>query len=434
MSESFTKTLAAFAAADIKPTELASKIACLSALDWLTCGFAGRNEPVAQIIRRQALADGGHEHSCLFGGGLVPARAAALVNGTVSHALDYDDTHFAHIGHPSVAIFPAAFAIGEKKKCSLPDVLSAGLIGMEASIRVGLWLGRSHYQAGFHQTATAGAFGALIAAGRLLKFDATQYETGLGLAATRATGLKAQFGTMGKPYNAGLAAATGVEVAELVALGFDAAEHALEGPLGFGATHDGEGNQEGALADLGRNWHIEQVSHKFHACCHGLHAALEAMRSLEMAEPEIARIDVATHPRWMTVCNQQEPTTGLGAKFSYRVVLAMQILGHDTARLESYGDDALFSAPKLTSLRDRIHVTADDALAETEARVSVLRRDGQRFEARHDLNQEQEYSQREERVLQKARALLGARRAEETWLFLKHDQELEGMIGRLMGG
>jgi 2-methylcitrate dehydratase PrpD len=285
---------------------------------------------------------------------------------------------------------------------------------MELSVRVGLWLGRSHYQVGFHQTATAGAFGATAAAGRLLDLSAEQMEHALGLTATRAAGLKAQFGTMGKPYNAGIAAATGVECAQLVARGFQANPAAMQGEYGFGAVHHGENAQDAALEGLGDVWLFETVSHKFHACCHGLHATLEALRSLDVAEPEIARLTIRTSPRWMSVCNQPAPTTGLGAKFSYGTVAAMQVLGHDTARLESYSD-AICANPRLQALRAKVEVEADDALSETAAQVQVLCKDGRVLTAAHDLNAPLDMAARKTRVLAKAGALMGAEPAQEAW-------------------
>lgn len=406
MTNSFRSDLAEFATSNVQPTALARDLAELSALDWLACGFAGVDEPVSVILRQQALTEGGAPRAHLFGGGAAPARVVAKVNGTISHALDYDDTHFAHIGHPSVAVLSAAFASGQKLERALPEVLEAALVGMELSVRVGLWLGRDHYQTGFHQTATAGAFGAVAAAGRLMGLDRPQMEMALGLVATQAAGLKAQFGTMGKPYNAGLAAGAGVEVAELIAAGFEANAKGFDGPQGFGSTHHGEGNANTALAGLGQDWLFENISHKFHACCHGLHAALEAARSLDLAEPEVASLTVRTHPRWMTVCNQLAPESGLGAKFSYRTVLAMQALGIDTARLDSYSDRTCANT-KLRALRERIHVEADDSLSETTAHVSLLRRDGQRFEAQHDLQSPLDLSDREGRVCAKAAGLMG---------------------------
>ncbi len=417
MTDGFTKDLAAFACGSINPSLLATEITRLSALDWLACGRAGSSEPVAAIMHSLADSEDGAPQATLFGATAAPARMAALVNGTIGHALDYDDTHFAHIGHPSVAVFPAAFAIAEWKNKDLQDCLEAALIGMELSIRLGLWLGRSHYQVGFHQTATAGAFGAAAAAGRLLGLTQAQLAGAFGLAATRASGLKAQFGTMGKPYNAGIAAAAGVEAAQLVVAGFEANPTALEGAFGFGSTHHGEGNVHQMLEGLGEHWHFETVSHKFHACCHGLHAALEAAQALDLAAPEIARLEVKTHPRWMSVCNQPEPDTGLGAKFSYKTVLAMQVLGIDTARLQSYSD-AVCADPRLVDLRSRIEVTADDSLRETQAVLVVVKKDGDRREASHDLQQPASLEMRTQRVRAKSASLIGHEAADKAWAIL----------------
>lgn len=419
MGTDLTSAISGFAAGPVTPSATARQAALLSALDWLAVGRAGRGEPVAQILHRMAMDEAGAAQSSLFTGGRVPARMAALANGTTSHALDYDDTHFAHIGHPSVAVFPAALALAEHLDLAVSHMLEAALAGMEASIRIGLWLGRSHYQTGFHQTATAGAFGAALAAGRLLGLDAARMEHVLGLAATRAAGLKAQFGTMGKPYNAGLAASCGVEAAQLVASGFVANPEALEGAMGFGAVHHGAGGVAAALVGLGEDWLFETISHKFHACCHGLHAALEAAQDLDLAAPEIAELTVRTHPRWMSVCNQSAPTTGLGAKFSYGTVLAMRALGHDTARLESY-TDALCADPRLRDLRDRIRVEADDSLAETEAELALLRRDGARRTTRHDLRAPMDMAVREARVRAKAEALIGSDRVATAWALLRN--------------
>ena len=259
----------------------------LSLFDWAAGAIPGRDEPVARIVRDMVLAEAGAGVATVIGGGRAPARGAALAGGTASHALDYDDTHFDHIGHPSVAVIPAALAVAEQTGVDGAAFLEACLVGAELSIRLGVWLGRAHYQPGFHQTATAGAFGATAAAGRLLRLSADRMAHGLGLAATRAAGLKSQFGTMGKPFNAGIAAATGVEAALLAHAGFVSNPEALETEQGFGPTHAGEANAV-ALDGLGRSWRFETVSHKFHACCHGTHAAIEAIGALR------GRFDAAT--------------------------------------------------------------------------------------------------------------------------------------------
>ena len=406
---SISKDLARFATAD--QSDLPSDVMAilrLSMLDWMACGIAGIDEPVSCITRGMAQEEGGKPQASTFGGPKMPARAAALVNGTTSHALDYDDTHFAHIGHPSVAVFSAALAAAEREGADGQTLQTAALIGMEASIRVGMWLGRGHYQIGFHQTATAGAFGAALASARIMGLEESAMMSVLGLTATRAAGLKSQFGTMGKPYNAGIAAATGLEAALLVARGFDSFAQGLDGPQGFGDTHHGAADGA-ATKGLGDTWQFATISHKFHACCHGLHAALEAVATLKVNPQDISDISVQTHPRWMTVCNQPAPDTGLGAKFSYATVLPMALLGQDTARLDSY-TDALCARPDIQALRAKVNVTADDQLTEMQARVAITTAKGQQ-EAFYDLDAPMDLAEKTAKIDAKAASLLGNRSA-----------------------
>jgi 2-methylcitrate dehydratase PrpD len=182
-------------------------MARLSLDDWFAVTRAGASEPVAKIVRGFVADEGGKEAASVAGlDKLLPARAAALANGAASHALDYDDTHFAHVGHPSVAILPAALAVAEEIDAPASVAL---LIGAEASIRIGMVLGRRHYDREFHLTATAGAFGATVAAARVMGLARDETRNALSLVATRASGLKSQFGSMGKPFNAGVAASNG---------------------------------------------------------------------------------------------------------------------------------------------------------------------------------------------------------------------------------
>ena len=127
----------------------------LSLLDWMACGLAGCTEPLAQKLREFADLEGGMAIATVIGGKSAPPGMAALVNGATSHALDYDDAHFAHVGHLSVGIYPAALAVAEEVDATARALLAAFLVGAEGAIRLGKILGREHYNAGFHQTATA---------------------------------------------------------------------------------------------------------------------------------------------------------------------------------------------------------------------------------------------------------------------------------------
>jgi 2-methylcitrate dehydratase PrpD len=418
---SITRRIAAFAA-DTPSQALhgtARDVLKLSLLDWAACGLAGVDEPVSRAVASMAMEDGGRAEATLLGHGVkLPARAAALVNGTASHALDYDDTHFDHIGHPSVTVFPAALALAEKTGATGTALLDAALVGMEASIRIGRFLGMSHYTHGFHQTATAGAFGACAAAARLLGLDADSTAHALGLTATRASGLKSQFGTMGKPYNAGIAAANGVECALLAARGFISRPDGIECAQGFAETHaGGVGDAEAALAGLGEAFRFQDVQHKFHACCHGTHPTLEALATLLTTPLDPAAVEGVTltvAPKWLRVCDLPEPTTGLEAKFSYRLTTAMALAGHDTGALATFSDEAC-RAPALVALRDKVLVTTDGSLKDTAATAEIRLTDDRRLQASHDLDQPMPLPQKERKLRAKAAALVGARKADAIW-------------------
>ncbi len=390
------------------PTDAALDAIGLCLFDWAVCGIMGAAEPVAAAAR--SLAAGGPV--TLFGGGTADPRTAALINGATSHALDYDDTHFAHIGHTTVAVLPAVLAVQEARDLPPRAALQAAAVGAETAVRFGLWLGRGHYEAGFHQTATAGAFGATMAAAVLLGLDDDRTLHALGLCATRAAGLKSQFGTMGKPLNAGFAAATGVECALLAEAGATSTLAALDGPQGFAATHAGLAEDRAWDLTNADDWRIRDISFKFHACCHGLHAMLEALGSLGPLDG-IEAVEVFTHPRWLSVCNQPAPETGLAAKFSYRLTAAMALAGVSTAALASFSS-ATCARPDLVALRDRVTVTPDADLPETAARVRVRLADGVR-EASHDLSDPLPPAVLAAKLRGKAEALLGMERAGALW-------------------
>ncbi|MDF1871612.1 MmgE/PrpD family protein [Vannielia sp.] len=410
------KALGHFAATNPAEDPETRRFLGFSLFDWATVGLAGVDEPVAQAARAVALGSASPQGSAsLFGGGQAAPAAAALANGATSHALDYDDTHFGYVGHPSVAVIPAALALAEARGASGATLIQALTVGLETACRVGAWLGRPHYEAGFHQTGTSGAFGATAAAGRVLGLDGEQMMQALSLVATRAAGLKSQFGTMGKPLNAGFAAEVGVTCALLAEAGATSTPEALEGPQSFGPTHGGSADSK-ALAGLGETWLFPNVSYKFHACCHGLHAMLEALRGVKAQGANASNTDtveIRTHPRWLAVCNQPAPTTGLQAKFSYRLTAAMSLSGLDTAALAVYSEETC-TRPDLVSLRDRVTVIADEAVPDTASKVAVKTPDGV-LQSTHDVLADSDPEQIEARLKEKSSTLLGANASTGLW-------------------
>ena len=419
---SMTEAIARFAvgtSGDDIP-ESARHIVRLSLLDWLAVALAGQDEPVSRIVRKLVADEAGAAEATVIGhDAKLPARAAALANGATAHALDYDDTHFIHLGHPSAVVMAATLALAEKTAAHGQDLLDAALIGVETGCRIGAWLGREHYRHGFHQTATTGSFGAAMAAARLLGLDEERARHALGLASTRTSGLKSQFGTMGKPYHAGMAAANGVEAALLAAAGFVSRPDGLECAQGFGETHAGAANDPAVILDgLGSEFIFEAVQHKFHACCHGTHAALEALAEARdahgLAPDDVRSVEVTVNPGYLTVCNIQEPSTGLEAKFSYRLTSAMALAGMDTGALTTFSAETC-ADPVLVALRDRVSVSTNANMPDTAATVRVERSSGDVLEVHHDISTPLQTEVREAKVRSKAASLLGEERAAACW-------------------
>ncbi len=410
--------LAAMPAAALPPQ--ARRLARFSLFDWMVVARAGADEPVSRIIRDVVADEGGRPVATVVGAAArAPARAAALANGTISHALDYDDTHFAHIGHLSVGIMPAALAVAEQ--CDLPaaQACDAFLIGAEASCRIGMVLGRRHYERGFHQTATAGAFGATVAAGRLLGLTAAQQRNALSLVATRASGLKSQFGSMGKPFNAGISAANGVEAAALAARGFIACDDGIGAVQGFIDTHTDDASEaRGWAAPPPGRFVFEDNKYKLHACCHGTHAMLnalaEARRQTDLPADRITRIMVRTNPRWLHVCDIKAPRTGLEVKFSYAFLAAMALHGVDTAADRAYVE-SLGADPALIATAQRVVVTGGTEISDTAVALTLILASGERIEVAHDLAAPLSEPQLQAGLRAKARALLGEAAAEALW-------------------
>ena len=408
-----TLDLAAFPAGDIPAS--ARSMARFSLFDWLVCGRAGVAEPLALILRDYVGAEGGRPVASVFGGNRAPARAAALVNGATSHALDYDDTHFAHVGHPSVGIYPAALAAAEEVGATAAEVADAFLIGAEASVRIGMVLGRGHYNRGFHQTATAGAFGATVAAGRLYGLTRDQMRVAIGLCATRASGLRSQFGTMGKPYNAGIAAANGVECAGLARAGFTSADDGLMGAQGFVPTH-ADAPEMPADTPPG-TFLFEDIKYKLHACCHGTHAMIEALAALKhvhnLTPDRVAKVHLRTSPRWLSVCDIKVPRTGLEVKFSYNWLAGMVLAGIPTASDRAY-TDALAGDAELADFAGRITVAGEAGVTDMQAAGEVRLTDGGTLPFAYDLAARLPDAVLERSLRAKATGLIGAE-GERIW-------------------
>ena len=383
----------------------AADVMRLCLLDWLIVGRAAKGDAVAESAL--AYAGGQGEASLFFGGGAT-ARMAALANGTVSHALDYDDTHFAHIGHVSTVVIPAAVAVGEARGASFETILRAALMGAEAATRFGVWLGRDHYQIGYHQTATAGAIGAAVAAS--VAAGHSDARAALSNAAGFAAGLKAQFGTGMKPVNAGMAAANGVEAVLMAEAGLSGSEAVFEA---FAETHHGI-KDNAAWEWIGETWLFEAVTHKFYPCCHGTHAMIEALSEALQRMPAPERITVRTHPRWMSVCNKPSVKDALEAKFSYRALAALLIQNGGTG-VDEVALQGLFPMTDAArAIMAQVEVIAVEGVSEEASRIT-LEAGGQVVQVEHDLRAPMSFEARLEKLLAKGEGVLPKGEAARFW-------------------
>ena len=349
-------------------------------LDWLGVTIAGAREPLSDILIADALADGAAGDASLMG---RPERTlpsqAALINGSASHALDYDDVHLGLNGHPTAPMLPALLALAEQRGSAGLDALTAFIGAYEIECRIADMIGNSHYEAGWHNTATIGTFGAAAACGKLLGLDGYQIATALGIAATQAAGLKAMFGTMCKPLHAGKAAYNGLLAARLASRGFTSRTDALECSQGFADTQSQELQALPIRPDPQAPYAVEANLFKYHAACYLTHSPIEAVAALRQAHQltpdDVERITLHVPQGHLKVCNIPAPATGLEVKFSLRHTAALAFVGEDTAALDTYSD-AIANRPDLMALRDKVEVATRSFPRQSPATVDIALRRG----------------------------------------------------------
>jgi 2-methylcitrate dehydratase PrpD len=330
-------------------------LARLGITDFVGVAFAGMHEKQSRIIIDYARKMGGLPQATVVGGSLKTSPyLAALVNGTVGHSLDYDDVAISLIGHPSVFLAPAIFAIIEARHCqgmgsSGRDILTAYVIGYEVACHLARPVLQSHYLQGWHSTATFGTLGAAASAAWLLNLNTDQIRMTLGIAASLAGGLRQNFGTMTKPLHAGMAAAHGVQAALLAQAGFTADNSIIESPLGFAKVfgHSEEIDWAEASKRLGKVFLItepEGLSIKPYPSCGFTHCAIDAAlymkREHEINAADIAEIELGVSPFDRQILVHHHPRTGLEGKFSLEYCVARALVSGEV-RLKHLTDIAI---------------------------------------------------------------------------------------------
>jgi 2-methylcitrate dehydratase PrpD len=359
-------------------------------LDTLGVMLAGAAEPVARAVRAVARADGSVPLCTVFGTTLRASTAwAALANGAAGHAHDFDDTNFALMGHPSVPLLAAALASAEAETADGGAVALAYVLGFEIDAALGLAVNPAHYTRGWHATSSIGTLGCAAAAARLLGLEESQTRHALGIAASLASGLKENFGSMTKPFHAGHAAQSGVRAAQLAREGLTAADSALEGRQGYLAAFSGATLAADALEGLGTRWQLSAsgIAVKPYPSCALTHSAIDALVELRarhrIAAANVAAVEVSVTAVVPDVLRHTRPANGLERKFSMQYCAAAA-LARGPLGLADF-DDGPVADPATRQLMDRVHMVIDPTLPhelEQQAwtRVTVRLTDGTTFE------------------------------------------------------
>lgn len=376
-----------------KAPRLAQEAARQGIMDTIGVTLAGASADSARAIRAAFGPSAGAGDATLMGClASADPLTAALLNGTAAHAHDFDDCSNTLGGHPSAPVVPAIWALGEARGASGRDILSAYVAGVETETRIGRAVNFHHYEKGWHPTSTLGTFGAAAACAHLVSLDAERTASALALAASMASGLKANFGTMAKPFHVGHCARNGLAAALMAEAGVTANPGALEHPQGFFAVFDeNKVDPEACTANWADPLDLVDpgLAFKQHPCCASTHPAIDALLILRerhgLSPESVAAIRSWTHPRRLRHTNRPNPTSGLDAKFSVQYVLARALL-QGRLGLSDFTDAAVRD-PAVRALMER--VTAEphpDAVMESTehffAEVTVTLTNGQTVVAR----------------------------------------------------
>ena len=357
-------------------------------LDCLGVMLAGSVETAGKIIAQYVGEVGGAPQAGVVSNDFKSsAPQAALANGTMAHALDYDDVLDLMTGHPTVPVIPVVLALGEMYHSSGRDVLGAYLVGVEVEGRIGSGIGRRHYAVGWHSTATLGTLGAAAAAAKMLGLDVTETRIALGIAASEAGGLRQNFGTMTKPFHAGNAAKNGIVAAMLAQKGFTADESILENPFGFCSVLGGEGEYDLASMTerLGNPFAVVDpgLIIKPYPCCRLTHRCIDAILHIveehHPAAQEVAEVECQTSHFLPQILTHHQPQTPLESKFSMEYCMARALLDGEM-RMAQFTEEKVLDHQAQELLQRVKYVRPESTEGQRLPEVvTVTLRDGRRY-------------------------------------------------------
>src|SRR5918995_1068473 len=337
-----------------------------TALDCVGAALAGVGEPVSQTITGYVTKLGGSSQASVFGAGLkVALQDAALANGAIAHALDYDDCGV-KIGHPSVLVLPAVLSLSEHLGATGQDLLTAYILGLEVEGKLALHADFKLMQTRVNHQTWYGSIGAAAACAKLLRLDVAKTRMALGIAGNFACGLSANHGSMAGGMAAGNACRNGVIAALMAKEGITANTNIIEAKNGFYDTLVGPGHYDAErMADgLGKPFYIESpgIGLKKYPSCYHTHRALDGVFQLlnehGLSDQDIAEVDVGTSERAMRVLAFTEPATPYQAKYSMPYCIAAAVVDHEVT-LDSFTDQK-FEDRAIVEAGKKVHLSFPD--------------------------------------------------------------------------
>ena len=327
---------------------------------------AAKDEAVAILAETLAGREGNPAATVIGRSHRTDALSAALINGVLAHALDFDDVNDSCMGHPSAPLVPAVLALGEELGASGARVLEAFLIGFELECKLGLAIGNAHYAKGWHATATTGTMAAAAACAKLLGLDREHIGMALGIAASSSAGMRINFGTMTKPFHVGQAARGGLMAALLASNGFTATADILDHPIDYTRVFadKGEADASRIVGTLGSPWDIASpgLVVKKYPCCNSTHRTIDATLSLvsehSPSPSEIDSVVISMPPGEDIPLIYSRASTGLEGKFSMQYCIASAILD-GRVDLNTF-DQTSVDRPAIQRLTSLINLEYDD--------------------------------------------------------------------------
>jgi 2-methylcitrate dehydratase PrpD len=359
--------------------------AALKALvDHLGCAVGASNDAPARPARAVVERWKASGNARVYMGGRTTPALAAFANGSMAHAMDYDDTHAGGAGHPSGPCWSAALALAQEHGTSEKETLGAFITGFDVMAKLGGgWVpgvGRSLQRRGWHPTSIFGRSGAAAVACVIMKLDEKQIANALGVAATTAGGLVGSFGTYGKPFHAGKAAMDGILSAQLASEGFVAATHLYELEKGLlDVLIQDRQVEPPTLDDFEQKWELSENQIKPFASCRATHSAIQAARGLagQIRGRRIAKVHAKVHPNALVTAGKTAPRTPLEGKFSVPFCIALGLAGYRAVSADF--NEQAFNDPAVAAIVPRVTLEAVADQPAWKAFVEVTLEDGQRL-------------------------------------------------------